>query len=292
MMRDSLPFKVARRTRNLLRSKLYYGLLHGVILRSRAKAKHRALLEHAERIDDHTYTSFYRSPAQLAALTGPVLDHINSSAGETVLITVLAASNGAEAYTIASELLARRPDLRFSVSASDLHENTVAKANAATYTMDEITQGLRVPNEFIERTFDKVGDEYSIKPEIRSRVTFVRADLLDPELHRRLEPADIVVAQNVLFHMTPDDARRAFTNIVKLLKPRSVLFLDGTELDMRVGLTERAGLEPLEFRTKEIYEYSRQHIPENWWDYYYGNEPYSRFSSDRARRYGTIFLKA
>lgn len=291
-MRDSLPFKVARRTRNLLRSKLYYGLLHGLILRSRARAKHHALLEYAERIDDHTYTSFYRSPAQLAALTGPVLDHITSAAGETVSITVLAASNGAEAYTIASELLERRPDVMFSVNASDLHEDTVAKANSATYTMDEITQGLRVPDDFIERTFDKAGDVYSVKPEIRSRVTFGRADLLDPELGQRFEPADIVVAQNVLFHMTPDDAKRAFENIIGLLKPHSVLFLDGTELDMRVSLTERAGLQPLEFKTKEIYEYSRQHIPENWWDYYYGNEPYSRFSRDRARRYGTIFLKA
>lgn len=291
MTRDGVLFKAARRVRYFLRSKLYYGFFHGLLLRSRSRAKHRALLEQAQRRDNHTYTSFYRSPSQLAALTGPVIDYFDSDSSANLSIVVLAASNGAEAYTIASELLARRPELSFSIEASDLHEEMVHRGEAAVYTMDDITQGLRVPSEFIDQTFDKVGNLYAVKPMIRERVAFAQADLLDPQLDHRFEPADIVIAQNVLFHMAPDDATRAFENIVGLLKPHSVLFLDGMELDMRVVLTKRAGLQPLRFRTKDIYEYSRRHIPDNWWDYYYGNEPYFPFSRERARRYGTIFLK-
>jgi chemotaxis protein methyltransferase CheR len=290
MSRSGVVPKAVRHIRQLLRSKLYYGFLHGVLLRSRARAKHRALLQRAQRSDSHTYTSFYRSPAQLAALTGPVIDYLAASGDTTISINVLAASNGAEAYTVASELLARRPEVRVSIQASDLHDQMVERGTAAVYTMDEITQGLHVPTEFIERTFDKVGNLYAVKPEIRSRVTFVQADLLDPQLNQRFEPADLVIAQNVLFHMPSDLAHRAFANIVSLLKPHGVLFLDGMELDMRVELTKGAKLTPLRYKIKDIYEYSRRHIPENWWEYYYGNEPYFPFSRERSRRYGTIFL--
>lgn len=290
MSQSNVVLRAARRGRAILRSKLYYGLWWGVLLRSRAKARHRACVAGAEHSDSHTYTSFYRSPPQLAALTGPVVDHAIAAGGGDVSILVLAGSNGAEAYTIASELLARRPDLAFSIVATDLHEETVAKAQAALYTLNEITQDQDVPAEFIERTFDRVGDAYRVKEHIRSHVTFSRADLLDPTLNERFDRADIVVAQNVLFHMPDELARRAFANIVGFLKPHSVLLIEGMDLDMRVELTRAAGLQPLPCRTKEIYGYSRRHIAANWWDYYYGNEPYFSLARDRSRRYGTIFL--
>jgi chemotaxis methyl-accepting protein methylase len=291
LSRSNVVVRAARRGRGILRSKVYYGLWWGVVRRSSAQARHQACIERAERSDSHTYTSFYRSPPQLAALTGPVIDHVTASGATEVSILVLAGSNGAEAYTIASELMARRPDLAFSIVASDLHDEMVAKAASATYTLEEITQDQDVPADFIQRTFDRVGDRYTVKEAIRSHVRFAPADLLDPALHERFEPADIVVAQNVLFHLPPELARRAFHNIAGFLKPDGVLLLEGMELDMRVELTRAAGLRPLPFRVKEIYEYSRRHIAANWWDYYYGNEPYFALARDRSRRYGTIFLQ-
>lgn len=274
--------------RRFLRSKLYYGRL----LLPRMRAKHRKLLASADRSDSYTYTWFHRSPAQLDALTGPVIDHVVSLGGAPVSINVFAGSNGSEAYTIASRLMARRPDLDFSIKASDLQAEMVERATAAVYTLDEITQGLEVPEAFLERTFEKVGNLYAVKADIRSRVTFVQASLLEQQqLDQQFEQADVVFAQNVLFHMPPHLARQAFANIVRFLKPRSALFLDGMELDMRVELTKAADLRPLRFKIKEIYEYSRRQVPDDWWRYYYGTEPFSRFSRQATRRYATIFLK-
>jgi chemotaxis methyl-accepting protein methylase len=289
---NNVVFRAARRGRAILRSKLYYGLWWGVVLRSRAKARHRECVADAEHSDSHTYTSFYRSPPQLAALTGPVVDHVTATGSPDVSILLFAASNGAEAYTIASELVARRPELAFSIIASDLHADLVAKGAAATYTLDEITQGQPVPLDFIDRTFDRDGDRYTVKEHIREHVTFVQADLLEPALGERFDPADIVVAQNVLFHMPPEVAARAFERIVAFLKRRAVLLVEGMDLDMRVELTRAAGLQPVGFKTKEIYGYSRRHIAANWWDYYYGSEPYFALARDRSRRYGTIFVDA
>ena len=87
-------------------------------------------------------------------------------------------------------------------------------------------------------------------------------------------------------------ARRAFAQVLAVLRPGGVLFIDGMELDMRVELTRRAGLRPLDYRVREIYQYSRRHTPENWWDIYYGNEPYSPLATERLRRYATIFFNA
>ncbi|HEU4654389.1 MAG TPA: CheR family methyltransferase [Steroidobacteraceae bacterium] len=270
-----------------VRSNLYYGLL----LVPQGRRKHRELLSTSKRSDSHTYTSFYRSPLQLEALTGPVLDHLALPPAGALTINVFAGSNGSEAYTIASVLSSRRPELQFSIKASDLHQSMVDKANSGTYSLQEITQGLPVPQEFLDQTFDREGDQYVVKPAIRSRVRFVQADMLSPKLDQQFEPSDIVVAQNVLFHMPPEIARSAFRNVVRYLKPRSVLFLDGMELDMRVELTRAANLRPLRFKNRQIYDYSRRHIPENWWDFYYGNEPYFPFSAQKSYRYGTIFLR-
>lgn len=270
-----------------VRTELYYG----VVLRPSLRARHRKLLQAAVRRDSHTYTAFHRSPAQLDALVHPVIDHVRRTNGGRLRILVFAGSNGAEAYTFASQLLHLRPDVEVSLAASDLHQAMVDKAISATYSLGEITQGLDVPKEFIARTFDRDGERYVVKPALRQMTSFEQADLLDPTLLQRFGVADIVAAQNVLFHLPPGLAREVFARVLTHVRPGGVLMLDGMELDMRVELTRAAGLVPMDYRLQEIYEYSRRHIPENWWDLYYGNEPYSRFARHRRHRYGTLFLK-
>lgn len=280
-----LPRQLARSAYRWLK----HDVLLGTLLVPYGRARQRELLQSVERSNSHTYTSFYRSPLQLEALVGPVLSHLQSRGINEPSILIFAGSNGAEAYTVASELMFRRPDLRFSIRATDLHAHTVEQARKGSYSLAEITQSLTVPQDFLERTFDRDRERYVVKPAIRAQVTFEQADLLDAQLPDRFAPADIVFAQNVLFHMPPALARRAFASILRFLKPSSVLFLDGMELDMRVELTQQAGLQPLEYKVKDIYEYSRKHVPTKWWEYYFGSEPYYPFEPDKVARYATIF---
>jgi O-methyltransferase involved in polyketide biosynthesis len=95
----------------------------------------------------------------------------------------------------------------------------------------------------------------------------------------------------VLFHLDPASARKAFANVTQFLKPKSALFVDGADLDLKVELTRAAGLDPLESSHREIYQQTRKHIGAQWWKYYYGAEPYSVFRRDRVRRYSTVYLK-
>ena len=62
-------------------------------------------------------------------------------------------------------------------------------------------------------------------------------------------------------------------------------------LGLRSELTARAGLRPLPTDARQIYEETRVHTPRDWWNYYWGMEPYTPFHPDRERRYATIFLR-
>lgn len=271
-----------------LKSKVFYGPItypYGVV-------KHAWLLATCDRTQSHTYTCFYRTPSQLEALAGPVLESLGGAPKDRPLeIVVLACSNGAEAYTIASFLRKRLPSLDFRITAADLHQEMVEYGRAASYLPEEALQSEFIDDEFVSRTFDKVGERYVVKPDIRARVTFKQANLLDEGLAAQFPPADVVTAQNVLFHLKPRDAKKAFENLIKILKPRAALLIDGMDQPLRVALTQAHRLEPLPYKARQIYNESRIHTPIDWWRYYWGSEPYSPLRRDRKRRYGTIFLK-
>ncbi len=268
------------------------GILCDVLMYPYARLAHRRVLSSGRRSQSHIYTSFHRSPHQLEALTSHVIPFIGRGMPpRTLSINVVACSTGAEPYTVTSELIAKFPELDFNVCASDLHEDTIARAKAAQYTSAEVFLNEDIPDEFVVRTFDRAGEDHIIKPEIREKVSFTCADLLDPSLATQFEAADIVFAQNVLFHLGPADAVTAFDHILGLLKDRSALFIDGMELDMKERMTAKAGLAPLAYKCREIYSYARRHVPARWWRYCYGAEPYLVFRGGRQRRYSTIFLR-
>lgn len=268
-------------------------LLHGIVLYSYGKYRQKALLRTASRSQAHTYTCFYRSPPQLRALVEAVVPFVRTArvAHRPLIIHVFACSSGAEAYTFASVLRRAFPDLSFRIHASDLHQEMIDQGASGRYTKNEVLHSEDITEAFVESTFDRIGEHFIVKPELRALVSFSTANLLAPDLHMSFEPADIVLAQNVLFHLDPDMQRKAFANITRLQKPRSALFIEGMDLDLKAELTGEQGLMPLAFLHREIYQTSRKHMAAAWWRYYYGAEPYAFFRGDRVRRYASIFLK-
>lgn len=282
---------------------LKVNVLFNTLLKPYGMLRLKMLRRTAARSQGHTYTCFLRSPMQLQAITGPVLEYLigpesrqGAAAGvspssKVLEILAFACSNGAEAYTLASWLRSAVPSLAFHIQASDLHPEMVDKARAARYSVDEVEHSGDITLDFIEGTFDRSGgDGYIVKPHLRECVSFSQASLLSRELSRQFAPADIVVAQNVLFHLDPPTATLAFENLVGLLKPRSALLIEGMDLDLRLRLTRDHQLRPLAYRHREIYEHSRSHVALEWWRHYYGAEPYSVLARDRVRRYSSIFL--
>ena len=274
----------------------------GVVSHTFGPWLHRRLLRQARRSDHHTYTCFHRSPVQLAALSGPVLMHLGlGQAPQTqrierrtrrLRVLLYACSNGAEAYTLSAWLALQRPDLDVIIEASDLHPEMVERARQGRYAWEEVVPHRALPQRFLAQTFDRDGDHLVVNDRTRSRVSFTCADIVRDDLRARFGEADIVLAQNVLFHLPPALARRAFDNVVATVAPVGALLVEGMDLDLRQALTAAHDLEPLEWSAREIYEESRRHIPARWWRFYYGAEPWLWLRREPLRRYGSIFLKS
>jgi chemotaxis methyl-accepting protein methylase len=239
----------------------------------------------------YTFTQFERLPTQLEALTGPVMDHVLRHVEGPVRIVVAACSNGAEAVTISSRLLESHPSLDVEIDAFDIDEEMIRIARKGRYETAAVRSNPLVRDEFIERTFERDGEMLVVRHEVAKRVRWHTLDASDPSLRERIAPADIVFVQNVMCNLRRPLSRRIFDNVVQLMKPHSVLFVDGIDVDMRENRTRRSRLDPLDYKIERIHD-------EAWivrGDRYpwqgAGLEPLSKYHTDWKRRYATIFIK-
>jgi chemotaxis protein methyltransferase CheR len=70
------------------------------------------------------------------------------------------------------------------------------KAKAGIYTQFEVQRGL--PIQRLVKHFDQVGDSWKIKPQLRQKVRFEQANLLDD--FSRLASMDVIFCRNVLIY--------------------------------------------------------------------------------------------
>jgi chemotaxis protein methyltransferase CheR len=254
-------------------------------------------LEHAftlrfARRRNYIFTKFCRLPAQLDVLATDVVDFVRSPDGSEIRIIVFGCSIGAEPYSIASVLRTRRPDVAFRMECFDIEPAVIARAEAARYDASELETSPPLTPDFVASTFDRVDDMGGVvvKPEIARSVRFAVGNVLDASLIERIGRADIVVAQNFLYHLPRPEAERGFANLVALLRPRAALLVDGADMDMRARVTDAAGLRPCTTDLERIHGESRIERGYAWPRVYWGLEPFDARRSDAARRFATIFF--
>lgn len=243
---------------------------------------------------NRVYTQFYRFPHQNQALIERVVPQYLNAASKSeqgrLEIVVFACCNGAEPYTLSYLLKSRFPLVDFRIRAFDIVPELVEQAKSSCYSRDQVFAGPFVTESFVSQAFDMTGiDRYVVKPEIASMVTFDVGDMLSKPFMDSIGNVDLLFAQNVLFHLPPVKARRAFRNLVTLLKPGSTLFINGMDTDMRIKLTKKYDLKPLEYLIEEIHNDARVDRGAGWAGAYWGREPFSRRSKDWVRKQCTIY---
>lgn len=253
--------------------------------------RHRWAL-HFEDRQGFTFTQFSRSPGQIDALCGPVLDFIGAIPRTKPLrLLVLGCSSGAEPYTVASELLRRHPGLDFTIDAFDISGDVLATARRAAYPAAWVEGHTLITPEFVARTFDRDGDTLTVKQRVAERVSFAGADVTSRSFRTRTPSADVVFAQNLMCNARRPVAREILRTAIALLKPRAALFVDGADLDIRARLTRRGGLRPLTVDLERIHGDARRVRGDRYPWFAAGLEPFDASRRDRDRRYATIFLR-
>jgi chemotaxis protein methyltransferase CheR len=165
----------------------------------------------------------------------------NRQAKKTVRIWCAAASSGQEPYSLAMILKEKEMQFkgwRFEIIATDLSDDILDNARAATYTQFEVQRGL--PITYLMKYFTQVGEKWCLKDEIKSMVKYSKFNLLDDMT--RLGTFDIIFCRNVLIYFDEKTKGRVLDGLSKRLEKDGFLLLGGSETVL--GLTDKFKLMP------------------------------------------------
>lgn len=179
-------------------------------------------------------TFFFREPRHFDFLREVVLPaHPRNS---PFRLWSAASSSGEEAYTAAMVLADTLPNTPWEVVGTDVSARVVASAQRGLYP---ITAAERIPLPLLRRHCRKGRDEYeglmAIAPEIRARVTFVRANLMDNL--QGLGRFDVIFLRNVMIYFGADTKIALVERLEEMLQPGGHLIVSLSET--LKGITSR-----------------------------------------------------
>lgn len=180
-------------------------------------------------------TSFFRDNEPFEILRQSVLPEILNAQRHTRELTIWcgAASSGQEPYSLCMMLREHFPELltwKLKFIASDLSNAILEKAKAGVYSQVEVNRGL--PVRFLVKYFDKVGQQWVVKEEMRKMVEFFEQNLLHP--YTRVPKVDLLMLRNVLIYFDVETKREILRKIRAVMKPHSYLFLGTAETTINI----------------------------------------------------------
>lgn len=164
-------------------------------------------------------TGFFRHPEQFEVLVRDVLPAMP----RPVRIWSAGCANGQEAYTLA--MLLEEQGIDGTVIATDLSTAALRRTAEARYRARELT-GLSPSR--IERHFNRVGDLWEATDAVRSRVSTLHHNLLDP-LPPEVLTCQAVFCRNVLIYLAPEQVRRFLDRLAGSLPPSMTLVVGAAE---------------------------------------------------------------
>jgi SAM-dependent methyltransferase len=258
-------------------------------IRSYGRLLHRLLCAQ-ERRGQLFHTLFLRNRPELE-LIRRLVDR--KKAGETLSVSLLGCSIGAEAYSIAWTIRSARPDLRLNFYAMDISKQAVEFAERGAYSLrgsplTSVAIFERMTAAEMEELFDKDGEVMTVKPRIRENINWYVGDAGGSGMLDLLGPQDVVIANNFLCHMEAPEAERCLRNIARLVSQDGYLFVSGVDLDIRTRVACDLGWKPLQELLEEIHE-GDPSLRRTWPWNYSALEPLNKRRPDWKIRYAQVF---
>jgi two-component system CheB/CheR fusion protein len=174
-------------------------------------------------------TNFFRDKRAFEELEAVVIPQLfeGKKQDSTVRIWVAGCATGEEAYSIAmlcTEYLERITDVpKVQVFATDIDEPAISHAREGYYTLNDAAD---LTPERLRRFFNKEGDGFRIRPEIREMVLFANHNFLKDPPFSRLE---LVTCRNVMIYLNGAAQERVLETFHFALNPGGFLFLGSAE---------------------------------------------------------------
>jgi len=178
-------------------------------------------------------TFFFRYNAHFAALMKSVLPEVvKKSAGKKIRLWSAGCSTGEEPYSMAMAVMMAIPDWRnrdIKILATDINNRSLMRAREGVYGAWK----MRVTEEkYQERYFNRIGESYVVKDEVKSLVEFAHLNLQTAHFSPHpfmAEGLDAIFCRNVMIYFTTATTRRVVDNFAASLKPGGYLFLGHSE---------------------------------------------------------------
>ena len=176
-------------------------------------------------------TKFFRNPETYSAIEQKVIPALLERSEREIRIWSAGCASGEETYSIGM-LLHRHAALQgdlarldaVSILGTDIDEECLERAKAAGYSEAALGD---TPIDLRERYFTRDSESYTVVPEVRSRTTFERSDLL--HFASPVEEAHLIVCRNVIIYFEREAQDALFAHFHRTLAPGGFLVLGKVE---------------------------------------------------------------
>ncbi len=177
-------------------------------------------------------SQLWRNPEQWARLGQAILPELARTG--TIRAWSAGSSYGAEAYTLAAVCRRAVPGCRVEIRGTDIDARMVARAREGRFSADD---ARTAPPAELERAFDRDGDGWRARPELRMMARFATGDLLrDPVPQGSF---DLILCRNVVIYFTEPVRDGLHERLASALRPGGYLMVGSSE---RVATPQAFGL--------------------------------------------------
>lgn len=176
-------------------------------------------------------TSFFRNEPQLLSFSDEVLPLLieEKKTKKTLKIWSAGCSTGEEPYTLSIMLLEKLKGLsgwKLEIVANDISEQVLQNARHGEYS------GITLRNvkpTILNSYFNKVGENYQVKPEVKALVNFSHLNLNDPRKIPMNSNFDVIFCRNVMIYFSSEIKKQLVRSFFNVLNPGGYFYIGHSE---------------------------------------------------------------
>ena len=183
-------------------------------------------------------TSFFRDTHPWDTLREVMLPELIAVRSSVKRLTIwcAASSSGQEPYSLAMMLHEHFPEVAstwtIKIIGTDLSPTMVKRSSSGRFSQLEVNRGL--PIQLLLKYFDRVGNEWEIREDLRRIVEFREGNLVDPKCASSVPLVDGIFIRNVLIYFDLATKQEVLRRVQSVVRPGGYLLLGGAETTIGV----------------------------------------------------------
>ena len=227
ILNESKRSLVVNRLNGILRQKGFSTFMH--YYNHLTQDKTGAELQELANNISTNHTFFNRESGHFEYYQKTALPEVTKTINDNDLrVWCAASSTGEEPYTLAmiqQEFFGQNYSAwKAGLLATDISEKALSKANAGLYPKDEVN---KLPPNLKNNYFTKVGDQFSVKQNVKSEVTFRKLNLVKPFKFKK--PFHIIFCRNVMIYFDQPTKDDLIQRMYEYTMPGGYLFIGHSE---------------------------------------------------------------